>query len=114
MCSFTSVRKPRELLRSVCLCGHEDVMESAYIVEGDRRPLRLLQVVDSLDVGGAERHAVGLATALVREGHAVTLTCSVNGALASSAEAAGVTARPLLGRLVKRRLSLPFALRLAC
>ena len=70
-------------------------------------------MVDSLDVGGAERHVIGLATALVSEGHAVTLACSVNGALASSAEAAGVTIRPLLGRLVKRRLSLPFAWQLA-
>jgi glycosyltransferase involved in cell wall biosynthesis len=43
----------------------------------------------------------------------VTLACSVEGALAPLAEQAGVFVRPLLRHLVKRRLSLKYAGRLA-
>ena len=71
-------------------------------------PLRLLIVVDSLNVGGAERHVVDLALALHREGHAVTVACSVSGSLAEPLEAARIPVRPLLGRIVKRRVSLPY------
>ena len=73
------------------------------------RPLRVLIVVDSLNVGGAERHVVDLALALHREGHAVTVACSVPGSLAEPLEAARIPVRPLLGRIVKRRVSLPYA-----
>ena len=77
------------------------------------RPMRLLLVADSLDVGGAERHVVNLASALARQGHMVTLASSVEGALTPLAEQAGVFVRPLLRHLVKRRLSLKYAGRLA-
>ncbi|MDQ4147104.1 MAG: glycosyltransferase family 4 protein, partial [Pseudomonadota bacterium] len=77
------------------------------------RPRRLLLVVDSLDVGGAERHAVGLGAAFARAGYAVTVACSVTGVLALSAEQVGLTVSPLLNRRVKRRLSLPYAWKLA-
>ena len=77
------------------------------------RPMRLLLVADSLDVGGAERHVVELASALARQGHSITLACSVQGALAPLAEQAGVQVQPLLGRLVKRRQSLRYAWQLA-
>ncbi len=73
------------------------------------RPLRILIVVDSLNVGGAERHVVDLALALHREGHAVTVACSVSGSLAEPLETARIPVRPLLGRIVKRRISLPYA-----
>ena len=73
-------------------------------------PLRLLFAVDSLDVGGAERHVVDLALALCREGHAVTVACSVSGSLAEPLEAARIPVRPLVGKIVKRRVSLPYAL----
>ncbi len=73
------------------------------------RPLRILIVVDSLNVGGAERHVVDLALTLHREGHAVTVACSVLGSLAEPLEAARIPVRPLLGRIVKRRISLPYA-----
>ena len=72
-------------------------------------PLRLLVVTDSLEVGGAERHVVDLVLALRREGHAVTVACSVSGSLAEPLEAARIPVRPLLGRIVKRRVSLPYA-----
>jgi glycosyltransferase involved in cell wall biosynthesis len=77
------------------------------------RPLRVLLVVDSLEMGGAERHVVELASALVSRRQAVTLACSRDGVLGRSAQAAGVTVSSLLGQRVKRRLSLPFAWRLA-
>jgi glycosyltransferase involved in cell wall biosynthesis len=77
------------------------------------RPIRLLLVADSLEVGGAERHVVNLASALARQGHMVTLACSVEGELAPLAEQAGVFVRPLLRHSVKRRLSLKYAGRLA-
>ena len=73
-------------------------------------PLRLLMVIDSLDVGGAERHVVDLVLALQREGHAVTVACSVSGSLAESLEAARIPVHPLVGEIVKRRVSLPYAL----
>lgn len=79
---------------------------------GDGRP-RVLLVTDSLDVGGAERHVVGLGAALVGRGWSVTIACSVEGALASVARRAGVEVRPMLGCLAKRRVSLAYAWRIA-
>lgn len=83
--------------------------EAAASVRGGG-PLRLLVAVDSLDVGGAERHVVDLVLALRREGHAVTVACSVLGSLAEPLEAARVPVRPLVGEIVKRRVSLPYAM----
>jgi glycosyltransferase involved in cell wall biosynthesis len=76
------------------------------------RPIRLLLVVDSLEVGGAERQVVDLAVALRRGGYRVTVACSISDGLASPLEEAGVPVRPLMGRLAKRRLSLAYAWRL--
>lgn len=67
-------------------------------------------VVDSLDVGGAERHVVDLVLALHREGHDVTVACSVSGSLAESLEASRIPVRPLVESIVKRRVSRPYAL----
>jgi glycosyltransferase involved in cell wall biosynthesis len=72
-------------------------------------PPRLLLVVDSLEVGGAERHVVDLACALRRKGYGVEVACSVAGELAGSLEAAGVPVRPLTRQRVKRRVSLAYA-----
>ena len=74
------------------------------------KPLKLLVVVDSLEVGGAERHVVDLVLALRREGHAVTVACSVSGSLAEPLEAARIPVCPIVGRIAKRRVSLPYAL----
>ena len=76
------------------------------------RPIRLLLVVDSLDVGGAERHVVDLARTLRCRGHVVTVACSASGALSGVLEEAGIPVRTLLHRLVKRRFSLTYARRL--
>ncbi len=73
------------------------------------RPFRLLLVVDSLDVGGAERYVVDLALALRRKGYEVTVACSVAGPLSEPLEGAGIPVRPLLDRLVKRRVGLSYA-----
>jgi glycosyltransferase involved in cell wall biosynthesis len=78
-------------------------------VETRARPLRLLLVVDSLEVGGAERHVVDLAMALHRKGHEVEVACSVSGGLSEPLEAAGVPVWPLTRRLVKRRVSVAYA-----
>ena len=74
--------------------------------------VRLLLVVDSLDVGGAERHVVDLAVALGHKGHDVTVACSVAGPLASELEQACIPVRPLLECLIKRRVSVAFARKL--
>ena len=73
------------------------------------KPLRLLLVVDSLEVGGAERHVVDLAAALRRKGHEVEVACSVAGGLAQRLQEDGVPFRPLTERLVKRRVSPAYA-----
>jgi glycosyltransferase involved in cell wall biosynthesis len=65
----------------------------------------LLLVVDSLEVGGAERHVVDLAVALSRKEFEVTVACSVAGDLSESLEEANVPVRSLLDQLVKRRVS---------
>jgi glycosyltransferase involved in cell wall biosynthesis len=77
-----------------------------------RESMRLLLVVDSLEVGGAERQVVDLALALRRGGHEVTVACSVAGDLSGALEEAGIPLRPLLDRLAKRRLSPAYAWRL--
>jgi glycosyltransferase involved in cell wall biosynthesis len=73
------------------------------------RPLRVLLVVDSLDVGGAERHVADLALALAQRGHGVEVACSVSGALSEPLREAGVPVRPLIRRLAKRRVSFAYA-----
>lgn len=78
------------------------------------RPLRVLQVVDSLDPGGAERHVVDLALELRRRGHDVEVASSVGGALAAELAQRGVPLRPLMNDLVKRRACLNFAAQLRC
>jgi glycosyltransferase involved in cell wall biosynthesis len=76
------------------------------------RTVRLLLVVDSLEVGGAERQVVDLAAALRRKGYEVAVACSVAGGLSSALEETDVPVRPLLRRLAKRRLSPAYAWRL--
>lgn len=73
---------------------------------------RLLLVVDSLEVGGAERHVADLALALARRGHSVEVACSVSGALSEPLREAGVPVRPLARRLAKRRVEPAYAWRL--
>jgi glycosyltransferase involved in cell wall biosynthesis len=68
-----------------------------------------LLVVDSLEVGGAERHVVGLAVALRRKGHEVAVACSASGELSDPLDGANVPVRPLLDQLVKRRVSVVYA-----
>jgi glycosyltransferase involved in cell wall biosynthesis len=74
-----------------------------------RGSVRSLLVVDSLEVGGAERHVVDLAVALRRKGHGVTVGCSATGGLSDLLDGANVPVRVLLDRLVKRRVSVTYA-----
>ena len=69
----------------------------------------MLLVVDSLEVGGAERHVVDLAVALSRREYEVTVACSVAGDLSESLEEANVPVRSPLDQLVKRRVSAGYA-----
>jgi glycosyltransferase involved in cell wall biosynthesis len=73
----------------------------------------VLQVVDSLGPGGAERHVVDLALELHRRGHRVEVACSVSGPLAAPLAAAGVPVHALMPELVKRRACPDYAGRLA-
>lgn len=74
--------------------------------------IRLLLVVDSLEVGGAERHVVDLAAALHQKRHEVTVACSATGELSDLLGAVNVPLRVLLDRLAKRRVSVTYARRL--
>jgi glycosyltransferase involved in cell wall biosynthesis len=75
--------------------------------------LRVLQVVDSLSGGGAERHVVDLAVALRRRRHEVAVASSTGGVLAPALDAEGIAAHQLVDRLVKRRSSVRYARSLA-
>jgi glycosyltransferase involved in cell wall biosynthesis len=77
-----------------------------------RGTIRLLLVVDSLEVGGAERHVVDLSAELRRKGHKVAVACSADGELSDALDGANVQVRPLLKRLVKRRVSATYVRRL--
>lgn len=77
------------------------------------RHLRILLVCDSLEIGGAERHVVGLAAALKLHGHDVTVACSTGGPLGAELVAAGITLRILSERIVKRRVAVSYARALA-
>jgi glycosyltransferase involved in cell wall biosynthesis len=70
---------------------------------------RILLMVDSLDVGGAERHVIELAASLVQSDWSVTIACSIEGALAPLARRANVEVVPLLRGLAKRRVSPAYA-----
>ncbi|MBV9281203.1 MAG: glycosyltransferase, partial [Chloroflexi bacterium] len=75
---------------------------------GEAVRARILLVVDSLDVGGAERHVVDLALAL-RHRYDVTVACSAGGVFAGELERAALPF-VLLGQTpIKRRLSLSYA-----
>jgi glycosyltransferase involved in cell wall biosynthesis len=68
----------------------------------------IAMVADSMDIGGAERHVVGLTRALVARGHNVRLLCSAGGPLMAEVAASGIDVRVLGDQVVKRRLSCEF------
>jgi glycosyltransferase involved in cell wall biosynthesis len=70
--------------------------------------LRILLVCDSLGIGGAERHVIGLAAGLKRRGHDVTIACSMAGPLGAEVVASGIALRTLGEHLVKRRVSISY------
>lgn len=74
--------------------------------------MRILMVVDSLQVAGGERHAVDLACALVERGHTVAVACASGGALQHVLARNYIPVHVLLDRAVKRRVSVRFALQL--
>jgi glycosyltransferase involved in cell wall biosynthesis len=81
-------------------------------VEDAIKMSRIMLVVDSLDVGGAERHVVDLAVALRERGHEVAVACSQGGVLGAELEATQIPVQVLMDQLVKRRVSLTYGMRL--
>ncbi|HEY8685449.1 MAG TPA: glycosyltransferase family 4 protein, partial [Chloroflexota bacterium] len=74
--------------------------------------MRILLVVDSLEVGGAERHVTDLALSLHCSGNDVAVACASGGPLLLELQAANVPVHVLLGRPVKHRVALRFARKL--
>jgi glycosyltransferase involved in cell wall biosynthesis len=66
-------------------------------------------VIDSLEIGGAERHVTDLAIALRGDGYDVTVACSAGGPLAREITDAGIPVHVLMFEVVKRRVSLEYA-----
>jgi len=66
-------------------------------------------VIDSLDVGGAERHVLALARGLGERGHDVRLACSAGGPLQAEAADTGLSVVVMAQDVVKRRVSTEFA-----
>jgi glycosyltransferase involved in cell wall biosynthesis len=64
-----------------------------------------LLIIDSLEIGGAERHVADLAIALRCKGYGVTVACSAGGPLFAELETAGIGVRVLMTAQVKRRVS---------
>jgi glycosyltransferase involved in cell wall biosynthesis len=81
-------------------------------VRHSTRSLRVLQVIDSLDIGGAERHAVALSIGLKGQGHEITVACSAGGSLAPELEERQIPICVLGPGPVKRRIDRTFAGRL--
>lgn len=77
--------------------------------------MRVLLVVDDLDIGGAQRQVVGLARALAERGNTVALACTTGGntAAAASLKESGVRVEVLGHRHVTKRFSPGFAARIA-
>jgi glycosyltransferase involved in cell wall biosynthesis len=71
--------------------------------------MRILMVADSLDMGGAERHVVGLVQALRRRSHDVALAVSAAGPLLDLAEQMATDVWVVGDERVKRRVSPSFA-----
>ena len=69
-------------------------------------------VVDALFGGGAERHVIDLASGLRGHGCDVEIACSAFGCSTESLSDLDVPVHELVGRLVKRRVSLRYAHRL--
>lgn len=74
-------------------------------------PLRIMILVDSLWIGGAQRHVVGLAAALAARGHDVVVACSVGGELRASLERIPVRVVSLGRRHVYHRFSVVLAVK---
>jgi L-malate glycosyltransferase len=72
----------------------------------------VLMVLDSMDIGGAERHVIALTQLLTRCGHEVRIICSRGGPLLGEAAEAGVVVVPVGRELVKRRISPAFTAQL--
>jgi glycosyltransferase involved in cell wall biosynthesis len=78
----------------------------------NRRRLRVLAVVDSLEVGGAQHHLLALAQRMVRNGDEFLVATSANEPMAADFRDLNVPVRSLAASSIKHRLSPVFAGRL--
>lgn len=69
-------------------------------------------VIDSLEIGGAERHVTDLAIALRGDEYDITVACSAGGGLAREITDTGIPVHVLMPEVVKRRVSLDYCRRL--
>jgi glycosyltransferase involved in cell wall biosynthesis len=78
-----------------------------------RSSTRVLAVIDTLEVGGAQHHLLGLARGLVSAGGEVLVATSANEPMASDFRAGGVPVWSLTPRSIKHEVSPTFARRLS-
>jgi glycosyltransferase involved in cell wall biosynthesis len=76
-------------------------------------PRRLLAVIDWLEVGGAQRHLLGIAAGLRRDGWEVVVATAGQEPLTDAFRQAGIQVVSLTQRSIKHRFSPIFAMRLA-
>src|SRR5579884_272009 len=74
--------------------------------------IRVLAVVDDLEVGGAQQHILTLASGLRRHGYEVVVATSGRGKMTPAFGAAGITVRSLTSRSIRRSLHPAFTARL--
>ena len=74
--------------------------------------MKILLLVDSLQVGGAERHVVDLARGLAARGHHTEVACGDSGPLNQVLLSAGIPCHVFAVGPVKRRLNLSYVRRL--
>ena len=75
-------------------------------------PIRVLLVIDSLEVGGAQHHLLSLASRLLRLGHQPVIATSGQEPMAAQFSDLGITVKSLSKRSIKHRLSPAFTTRL--
>ncbi len=78
-----------------------------------RKSMRVLAVIDTLEVGGAQHHLLALARGLVSAGGEVLVATSANEPMAANFRAGGVPVWSLTRRSIKHVVSPTFARRLA-
>lgn len=99
-------------VRSHTASRKQDRAADKVVSRGTHAATRVMLVIDSLEVGGAERHVTDLAIALREDGYDVMVACSASGPLVREITDAGVPVHVLMSEVVKRRVSVEYGRRL--